>query len=357
MTAVPLVSVIVPTFNRADCLGQTIDSVFAQTHARFEILLVDDGSSDGTRALIERRWAHEPRLRYLYQANRGVSAARNLGLRSARGEYLALLDSDDVWLPWKLEAQLACLAEFPQAGMVWSDMQAVDPDGRIIDPAYLRTMYHAYRWFTPDQLFSIGRSLAAFMWPLPEALREASAQCGDIFSQMIMGNLVHTSTVLLRRSRFERVQRFDESMKTGEDYDFHLRTCEAGPVAFLDAASIRYQRGRLDRLTRPELSIEIGRNFLRTVEAAIERGGGRIRLPRRMIARSLADGHQWVGEAALAAGRDAEARRHLAASLRLRPCQGRTSLLLAAALLPAGASLKLRALWRRAKRALRAGPA
>jgi GT2 family glycosyltransferase len=349
-----LVSVVVPTFNRADCLAATIESVLAQTFSDFEILLVDDGSTDATRTLVERHWADEPRVRYLYQRNRGVSAARNLGMRNACGAYLALLDSDDTWLPWKLEAQLACMAEFPDAGMVWTDMQAVGPDDQVIDPMHLRTFYDAYRWFTPEQLFSTVRPVASFMHPAPDALRAAVARYGDIFSPMIMGNLVHTSTVLLRRARFEQVSGFDESMKTGEDYDFHLRTCRLGPVAFLDAATIRYRCGRPDRLTRPELSLQIGRNFLLTIEPAIERDRARIALPDWMIARSRADGHQWVGETALSAGQHAEARAHLAASLRLYPWQARTALLLAGALAPPAATNALRKGLQRFKRALRA---
>ena len=349
-----LVSVVIPTFNRADCLTATINSVLAQTYSDLEIVLVDDGSIDSTRALVEAHWAQEPRLRYLYQSNRGVSAARNLGMRNARGAYVALLDSDDTWMPWKLDAQLACLAEFPDAGMIWTDMEAVGPDDQVIDPMHLRTFYDAYRWFTPEQLFSVVRPVASFMHPAPDVLRAAVARFGDIFSPMIMGNLVHTSTVLLRRARLEQVNGFNEAMETGEDYDFHLRTCRAGAVAFLDAASIRYRCGRPDRLTRPELSLQIGRNFLRTVEPVIERDRARIGLPDWMIAHSRADGHQWVGESALQAGRHAEARSHLAASLRLHPWQARTALLLAGALAPPVATRVLRKGLRRFKRALRA---
>lgn len=352
-----LVSVVIPTFNRAYCLGNALNSVLSQTHSDLEILLVDDGSTDDTRALVERRWAAEPRVRYLYQANRGVSAARNLGLSSARGEFIALLDSDDVWMPWKLEAQLACLAAFPAAGMVWTDMQAVDAGGRVIDPMYLRTMYAAYRWFGPDELFSTVRPFSALVKSVSDELRTAEVHYGDIFSPMIMGNLVHTSTVLLRRSRLEQVQRFDESMRTGEDYDFHLRTCRAGPVVFLDAAAICYQRGRMDQLSRPDQVIDIARNFLRTIEPVIERDRARITLPDWMVARSLADGHKWLGEAALYAGRRAEARTHLAASLRLRPWQARSAILLASTLAPPAATRVLRRGLRRIKRILRAATA
>lgn len=351
--ASPLVSVIIPTYNRADCLAQTLSSVFAQTHREIEVLVVDDGSTDGTRAQLERCYGGDPRLRYLYQANRGVSAARNHGMREARGAYIALLDSDDTWMPWKLEAQLGCMAAFPEAGMIWTDMQAVDAADRVIDPLYLRGMYDAYRWFTDEQLFSVARPVADVLNPVPEPLAEAFVRYGDIFSPMLMGNLVHTSTVLLRRERREQVGGFDESMKTGEDYDFHLRTCRAGPVAFLAAATIRYRCGRPDQLSRDELMVDIARNFLRTIKPVIEQDRARITLPGWMINRSLSDGHQWLGEAALSAGQREEARTNLTVSLRLNPWQGRTAILLATALPPPSVGRVLRTAARQVRRALR----
>jgi glycosyltransferase involved in cell wall biosynthesis len=347
-----LVSVIVPTFNRAYCLVETLNSVFNQTHRNIELLLVDDGSTDDTREMVERHFAHEPRLHYIYQVNRGVSAARNLGLRKASGAYVALLDSDDVWMPWKLSAQLACLAAFSEAGMIWTDMRAVDAEGRLLNPMYLRTMYSAYRWFTPEQLYDKTCPMSEIMIPIPDAISTAVARSGDIFSPMLMGNLVHTSTVLLRRSRLEQVRGFDESMRTGEDYAFHLRTCQVGPVAFLDAASISYQCGRADQLSRNDLMIEIARNFMRTVEPAIRNNRERITLPDWMITQSLTDGHRWLGETALEAGEHLEALRHLTISLRLDPWQARTAALLASALLPPAVSLTLRKGLRPIRRAL-----
>ncbi|HUA90627.1 MAG TPA: glycosyltransferase [Steroidobacteraceae bacterium] len=352
-----LVSVVVPTYNRAYCLPQALDSVLAQSYANLEIVLVDDGSTDDTRALVQQRWQHEPRVRYIHQPNGGVSAARNRGLREARGSFIALLDSDDTWMPWKLQAQIACLDAFPEAGMIWSDMKAIDPDGRVLDERYLRRMYQAYRWFPPGTLFPVTRRLGELMSPAPEPLRDATVGYGEIFSPMVMGNLVHTSTVLLRRARYEQVGLFDETMRTGEDYDFHLRTCRAGPVAFLDAASIRYQCGRADQLSRPEFTLEIARNFVRTVHRTLERDRAQVALPKWMIRRCLADGHLWVGETALAAGQHRLARANLAASLRYHPRQPRTLLLLASALPPAAVGQWLRRGFRGVKRALRPGGA
>jgi glycosyltransferase involved in cell wall biosynthesis len=349
----PLVSVIVPTFNRSDCLAAAVRSALAQTHHDVEVLICDDGSTDATPALAESLRRDDRRVRYLAQSNRGVSAARNLGLRNARGDFIAFLDSDDTWMPWKLEAQLAGLAQFPDAGMIWSDMEAVGLDEQIIDAKHLRNFYAAYRWFRTEQLFSESRSVSSFMQPTPLALLDAVVFYGEIFSQMIMGNLVHTSTVLMRRQRQLAVGVFSEAMRTGEDFDFHLRTCRVGPVAFLDAASIRYQRGRADRLTRADMAWQIGRNFLSTIEPVISADRARIKLPDWMIERSRASGHYWVGECALSAGDRRQAVTHLATSLRLHPWQGRTALLLIGALAPPSATQIMRNGWRQLKRALR----
>ena len=137
------VSVIIPTYDRADCVTRAIDSALAQTHADVEVIVVDDGSTDDTAALVRDTYAGEPRVRYTRQENRGVSAARNRGIRLARGAYMALLDSDDAWEPFKLELQLACLDAFPDAGMVWTDMKAVGPAGEVVSEHHLRRFYSA----------------------------------------------------------------------------------------------------------------------------------------------------------------------------------------------------------------------
>ena len=352
-----LVSVVVPTYNRHYVLGRALDSVLAQTHDDLEIIVVDDGSTDATRTLVEERYGHDPRVRYLYQENRGVSAARNRGLKAVRGDYVALIDSDDVWKPWKLELQLRCLAQLPDAGMIWTDMEAIDPLGRVFDDAYLRTMYTTYRWFQPKDLFDKTRA-GAQVWPdAPADLENATLYGGEIYSQMIMGNLVHTSTVLMTRERLLKVGFFSEALRvSGEDYDFHLRTCRAGRIAFVDVASIQYQTGMADRLTRPEYNIHIAQNFLKTISPAIERDRARIHLPPRMIDDVLSGAHGWVGEAAFDVGDRTTARSHLFKSLMINPRQARRTGLLVLSLLPQWVSVLSRRAYALAKHILAPGP-
>lgn len=338
-----LVSVVIPSYNRAYCIARTLDSVLGQSHRNVEAIIVDDGSTDNTRELIEQTYGHEPRVRYFYQKNGGVSAARNHGLREARGEYIALLDSDDLWLPWKLEAQLRCLEALPDAGMIWTDMTAVNPEGGVIAPRYLTKMYSAYGWFrTRDQLFERSFPFADLDPKLSADIGDPKVYYGDVFSEMVLGNLVHTSTVLLRRERFERVKTFDLSLeRSGEDYDFHLRTCREGPVAYLDVASIRYMWGAADQLTAPGHRIDMARNFLKTVSSTVARDRERIRLPNVVIDEVLAEAHGWLGECHYDLGEIEAARSQLFASLRHKPKQPRIAALLALSLLPKGVAPRL----------------
>ncbi len=345
-----LVSVVIPTFNRAYCLANTIDSVLRQSHSNVEAIVVDDGSTDDTERMLRERYAGEKRLRYFRQDNRGVSAARNHGITRIQGAFVAFLDSDDIWKPWKLELQLACLRRFPQAGMVWTDMEAVDSRGALVEQRYLRRMYDAWRWFGMQELFAESCPLNSLSAALPAEATGEKLYAGDISSPMIMGNLVHTSTVLLRRERLGKIGKFNEALLySGEDYDFHLRTCRAGPVAFADVPSIQYRVGMADQLTRPELSAHIARNFLNTILPIITHERDSIRLPDRMIHRVLAGAYAWLGERELDSGDARSASRHLFLSLRHQPWQPRIGALATVALLPRGAGEFLRNLYRHIK--------
>ena len=330
-----MVSVIIPTYNRADIIRASIDSVLTQTYGNVEVVVVDDGSRDDTRRVVE---SYGEPVRYVYQANAGVSAARNTGFAHARGEFIALLDSDDQFLPWKLDAQVRVLGANPDAGMVWTDMMAVDEHGTVLEETYLRTFYDAHALARLEEVFEHVGPLEAVSPAVPSRVSRAPVYRGDIFSQMLLGNLVHTSTVVIRRDRLRLVGHFDTSLvHSGEDYEFHLRTCSHGPVAFIDAPSLLYRVGAADQLTAPELGIHRARNNLTTVLRWLERGRGRIRLPRKLLKFRLAQAYGWVGEAELEYGDRALARTNLRKSLRYKLARNRAALLLLFALLPKSA--------------------
>ncbi|HEY2860286.1 MAG TPA: glycosyltransferase family 2 protein [Terracidiphilus sp.] len=345
-----LVSVVVPTYNRGYCIGRTIDSVRAQSHADWELIVVDDGSTDNTAELIKSNYGHDPRVRYLVQENAGVSAARNTGIRASKGDYVAFLDSDDVWKPWKLKVQLGCFQVFPEAGMVWTDFAAVDQSNRIVEERYLRKMYDAYRFYPdPSDLFSGSRDLASIEVAEEEGGRDARAFIGNIYAAMLRGNLVHTSTVMLSRERLLKVKEFDESLVlSGEDYDFHFRTCKWGAVCFIDLASTLYQVETGDRLSLHKA--QIAANFVKTVEGAISREEGSGQFSAPVIREVLAEAHGWLAEELFKSKDLAGAASHALRSLRHKPRQPRLAFLLGLSLVPPWVSQRLLNTFRYLKR-------
>jgi glycosyltransferase involved in cell wall biosynthesis len=334
-----LVSVLIPTYNRGYAIHRAIDSALAQDCESIEILVIDDGSTDGTRELIRQRYQGDPRVRYFYKDNGGVSSARNLGIRECRGEFLAFLDSDDWWLPGKLALQLAGLRLVPEAGMIWTEMQAVGAEGQVLHPRFLRQIYHTYRYFkTPREIFTKELTVRA------GTSGEVTLYAGDIFSQMALGNLVHTSTVLLRRDRLMKVGFFREDYRTGEDYEFHLRTCKHGPVAFADTVTISYKIGMDDALTVPANGLPMAINFVETLEQTLREDRDRFTLSESLLQDSVARAYAWLGRAYMADGQLRRAQSYLLKSLRTKAWQPRQLVCLAAVSLPPKAFTLLRRL-------------
>jgi GT2 family glycosyltransferase len=344
------VSVIIPTFNRGRVLGQAIASVIDQDHRDFEVIVVDDGSTDGTGELVASRFGDDPRVRYQYQPNAGASAARNTGLDLATGGLVAFLDSDDSWKAWHLSLTLAALDRYPEAGMVWTETEFVDARGVSVATSALAQLLSAYRYFPLDELFASSSMLSELDVDLPPASRTRRLYVGDVFSPMIMGNLVLTSSVVMRRDRLEKVGRFDDHLTVGEDYEFFLRVCRAGPVAFADISDIRYRTGTADKLGGPGAAREMAHAYLAVLDDTLARDAGRITLSPTLITTARVHAHRWVGEQELIAGSRRLARAHLGTALRLRWHQPWVAVLTALTFVPHGIFLGM-VRWRRRNRA------
>jgi glycosyltransferase involved in cell wall biosynthesis len=240
----PLVSAIVPVHNRAWCIRRSIESVLAQDYRPLELIVVDDGSTDDTPRLlgeIAREMTEHPEskaggiaLRILRQDNRGVSAARNLGIRDARGPLIALLDSDDEWLPQKTSRQAACFPAHPgmrvhQTGETWVRK------GRRVNP--------------------------------PLRLRK---KAGDLFEQSLDHCAISPSAVMLRRDVFDEVGLFDESFPACEDYEMWLRITCRHEVGLLDEALIVKHGGHEDQLS---FTVEaLDRHRIRAIVKTLDSG-------------------------------------------------------------------------------------
>lgn len=205
------VSVVIPTFDRVTELERALDSVYAQTLAANEVVVVDDGSADTTPSMMKNRF---PNARYIRQSNSGVSAARNRGINAAGCEWIALLDSDDEWTPAKLAQQLAALEQQPEYKICHTDEIWIRNGVRV--NAGLR---HAKRG-------------------------------GWIFRDCLPLCAISPSSVLIHRSVFDRVGLFDESLPACEDYDLWLRICSTYPVLYVDQKLTLKYGGHDNQLSR-----------------------------------------------------------------------------------------------------------
>jgi glycosyltransferase involved in cell wall biosynthesis len=207
---VPLVSVIIPTFNRARFLPQAVESVLGQSFVDFELLVVDDGSTDCTPAALSPYMGH---LRYLRQENRGVSASRNRGIHESRGELVAFLDSDDSWHKDKLKHQVNYFSAHPEAVACYTDEIWIRR-GRRVNPKKRHAKYSGY-----------------------------------IFEKVLPLCIISPSSVMLKRSVFEKVGLFDENLPACEDYDMWLRVAHRYHVHFIPRPLITKRNGHHDQLS------------------------------------------------------------------------------------------------------------
>lgn len=211
------ISVIIPTFNRKETLKRAIQSVVMQSYTPYEIIVIDDGSDDGTKEWLKDNF---PNVKYIYQMNSGVSSARNKGIKFARGDWIALLDSDDEWLPSKLkdqanEIELNPAAKFLHTNEIWIR------NGVRVNQMKKHKKYGGY-----------------------------------IFEKCLDMCRISPSSVLIKKDIFEKIGMFDETLKVCEDYDLWLRFASKYPVHFLDQPLIKKYGGHSDQLSKVDDGIE-----------------------------------------------------------------------------------------------------
>ena len=209
----PLVSVIIPTYNRDEFIGETIQSVLDQTFRDFEIIIIDDGSTDGTADVVKT--FSDDRVKYIYQENRGRSNARNHGLKKAAGRYIAFLDSDDLYLPGKLELQVVYLCTHFEVGMVYTSAYCINQEGTLLSDSYRANVSG---WIYKDIAFYVPVTIT-----LP--------------------------TVMARREVFDRVGCFDEKMERFEDTDMWRRIAKEFPIGAITDFTCKLRTHKGNALT------------------------------------------------------------------------------------------------------------
>ena len=217
MNKIGNISVVIPTFNRRQTIGRSIDSVLNQTLFPSEIIVVDDGSTDGTCDYIQSNF---PSIKLLHQPNKGVSAARNKGIRYADTNWIALLDSDDEWFPQKLEKQVMTLSQSPDIKFCHTEEIWIRNGVRV------------------------------------NQMKKHQKYGGHIFYKCLDMCRISPSSVLFHQSILDDVGYFDEDLKVCEDYDLWLRITAKFPVLYIDESLIKKYGGHEDQLSRVKDGIE-----------------------------------------------------------------------------------------------------
>ncbi len=208
---VVFISIIIPTFNRCQHLKRALDSIVQQIVSEYEIIIIDDGSTDGTIEMVEKYY---PQVEYFYQANEGVSAARNKGLTLAKGDWIAFLDSDDEWLPGKLESQVNALKSMPNYKICHTEELWVRNGVRV------------------------------------NQMKKHKKSGGWIFKHCLPLCAMSPSSILIHRSVFDDVGYFNTTLPVCEDYDMWLRISAKYPVIYIEEPQIIKYGGHEDQLSK-----------------------------------------------------------------------------------------------------------
>lgn len=296
----PLVSVVLPTYNRADLLPRAIESVVCQTCTEWEIVLVDDGSTDHTPEIVadyQRRLG--ACLKAVRQDNRGSSAARNRGIDESAGRFVAFLDSDDEFLPDKLTRQLELFELRPELGLVFADYAYIDLNGRRCESAF-------------DTKCTLARRLPA------ETVAPGLFVCREpLFDWLLREYFIATISGLVRREVLGDAVRFPRDLRYAEEWLFYLKVVRVCGAGFVDEPLCLHHHltGSLSRNSS-------GQNVLQLI-LLVERMGRELaplpRRQRRILAGHLSRTHQQAAYDAARAGDNAAASAHLRSSFQHRP--------------------------------------
>jgi glycosyltransferase involved in cell wall biosynthesis len=266
------VSIIIPTFNRRDYITIALDSVLAQTYREYEIIIIDDGSSDDTKEVLK---PYQDNVRYFYQDNKGIPTTRNRGIRESQGDYIGFLDSDDHWLPEKLERQIECFSKYPNYGMVATRCSCTTPDGRFIK-------------------------------------NNRPGKSGWILNDLFKANFIRTSSAMIRKECLEKVGLFDESLPECEEYDMWLRIAKHYPIGFINEPLTVYtdnpQGVSTDSLSGRILRLKVlEKDYLKEC------------IPSTLYRKRLASNYHYVGRHYLDSRERSEGRKYLKHAITLYP--------------------------------------
>jgi len=316
----PKISVIMPVLNGERYIGEAIESIVAQTYRDYELIVVNDGSTDGTCEQVNR-FAERIPIKIIHHAScQGIARSINDGIRASSGEFIAFLDHDDLWFPNFLETQFAYLQAHPDVGMVHSDFQTIDPTGEILEASV-------------------------------SACRGRTRASGDVFPNLFMDSFIVGNSVLIRKECFERLGLIDEVLRWG-DYHMWLRIARHYKVDYVAKVLTKYRQHPTQQ-TRDfsgenphddSVGLKAIRSILELYPEVRQELGERV-ICQRMAAMYFDMAYIWF-----AAGYGRNARIPLGKAIRLAPMTPRFYVLCAASFLQPSQAMMAQKMWRAVRR-------
>lgn len=276
----PKVSVIIPVYNAERFIKETVESILAQTYQDFEIVVINDGSTDKSAEII--RSFDDKRIIYSYQKNQGLSIARNEAILKSNGEYIALLDQDDLWLPEKIEKQISLLDSSPEIGLVCSDCYVIDSQGKIMDKVF----------------------------------NQCKHSKGMVLPQLFLDNFISCPTAVIRKLALNKVGLFDPDFSIAADYDLWLRIAQFFDIEYTDIPLAKY------RIHANNMSCNITLGYkekIEVIEKCLKRCPAIKDVLKTKVARRLAKSHYSLGRTYQLQRQFSQSRKELLKSIQLYP--------------------------------------
>ena len=312
-----MVSVILPTYNRAHFIPYAIQSVLDQTYKDIELIVINDGSTDETEKVIK------PYLKdiiYIYQQNNGSGKARNQGIKAAKGEYIAFIDDDDFWLPWKLELQMELFNKHKELGIICTNFSTFNEKEEC--PSSIKEYFGLFKRtkldfdtiFKQKKNITFKKNNLYFYW-------------GNIFPTLIQGSLIHQVSILTKKSILEEIGLYNESLSDNEDYDVCLKIGEKFEIGFADIDTVKIRLSAKTRSNDESTRIRFWENNLQIISKAIKDSNKKELLDKKSIDNRFVQIYQKIAYYSLSDGDFKKSRYYLMKIIKNAPIQAKPYLL------------------------------
>ncbi|WP_031409290.1 glycosyltransferase family 2 protein [Thiomonas sp. FB-Cd] len=250
------VSVVIPAYNARETIAETLASVFGQTHRRLDIVVVDDGSTDGTWEVLQ---SFGSAIRPIRQPNSGIAVARNRGVEAAWGEFIALLDADDICEPERIAVQLKYLKSNPDILLCSSDFSGFDERG-MLGASYCGEYYTrcsaahggASARYSVHEMIDIGSCFE----PQISQPMQVQTMRGAVYEDLALGNFIHPPTVMFPRATLKRAGYFDPQVKIVCEWEWFVRVARLGPVGYIDRPLLKYRLSASQISAKPKTAVD-----------------------------------------------------------------------------------------------------